>query len=583
MNRKLGKREKRILLWGKYIARGIAGLIISYFCLSIILAAYIAKNYEEPETYFNPEDNNDHGYIPPSITFSLTSPNESFFDTSADICTDLYSYACGNFNYGKENEIFSIIEYETEVIKIRKIEFGITENLAYCLLPGYACSNAFNYYHQCEQDESTLEDRVNPLIGDLYSGLKAQDGPYKQIRFLLENGITNFVHLTKEKTDPEYRFGGIVYTWVHYLRPGGVLFPEKTIHIDLYGTHGLKAFRKQALTLGDWLAKYPQTRDLFGEHAQPSDLLFVENEDDYFKNLFNILDDELDDAEITSRLMWFIRNGLKYFVGLSCLDQTKLLFSVTMCKNYYAYSEMKETDGQDIGDALISEFTDDDVAIRLGGCSSLLHSNTAGDDLYVIESQILTNFSFFAIHQQLFKQWAFIYDPVYQYYTYPRALTFTEDPLDFISNNNAFYDPFHHEAVIPPGFLQIPLYSPRLCLEGQYGRGGFVVGHEITHSTTLHVCEDFNSEMIADIVGLSKAVAAYLKLGDSCNFFLMYAQLFCSANPHEKPRDKLHASCYERVNIPIQWGSPQLVDKFNECYKCNIIPRDECQGMYSIR
>jgi len=558
------------LVWVNFVAIGTLVLSNNGFDFK-----WLMKEESSPTPdadYFLPDDVEPIPYdylMKPTIHYRYEAMVE-FMDGYVDICDDLYGFSCGNFQ-GVENEVLRIVRQENLLIK-QEIEIQLTSELVHhSIIPGRGFDNAYDYYWRCKADKSTWNlDRTSPVIARLTEGLGETYGRFYKIRYLIEEGVTNFVHLTKESISGEVLNMELQKTWVHYLRPGGVLFPEKTIHLGLYGEEGLVSYEMEYMRLGEFWDMFPMARPMFGEHAESSDALLVENLE-YFENLYELVSG-LPVGELNDRLKWYIKHAFQYFDAQSCLDQAKLLFPMSICRTFLRMSTLddEEDNGNAIAKNVLKAFgldPRDNPSIRVGGCSSLLHSRSLGGKVIEVENSPIKDFSLDNIQKVLFRGWYKYYDPVYLYFTYPRILEHAEDPLDWYSQTNAFYDSFHNEVVIPPGITRHPVFSHLYGMTGTYSRFGFIVGHEIAHHT-IGV-----NELEADIVGLSKAFSVY---PEDCEFFTMYAQLFCSAHP-KRTRDFMHATPYERVNTPIKYGSRELIEKFNECFNCIL----ETEHIYS--
>lgn len=539
-----------------------------------------------------------HTPTEPLISFCLELPNETFYNRSADICEDPFEYTCGNFNRGKNDEMLYIVSHENE-IKKHHLNRIITKEWPMCYT-NQGCINAHNFYQRCINDKTKNVDRTSSLVSGLKRGLERESHIYK-IRYLIRNGITNYVHLTKEKLETTVTKFGIQHTWVHYLRPGGVLYPHKSIHTGLYGNEGLVSKSKEVFSVGGWVSRFPLSEKWFGPKAESQDLLYVENVR-YFEKLEEYLR-SLSNEDFDSELEWYVRNSIEFFDAQSCLDQAKLTFPVSLCRRFYEFDEASSPDsGREVSERVKKQFHSKHFSsLRVGGCSALLHSNTQGEYLGEVENQkFVKDWSLFNVHKVFWRKWYSTYDPVYLYFTYPRVLGFVEDPVDWFAQTNAWYDSFHDEVVLPPGIVQYPLYHEIAADISKFARFGYVVGHEIAHSVLrrndIEECtlENENrpgdgddvimektlvrNENMADIIGVSKSFEAlytegeywiYLSNEERCNFFLLYPQMYCSATP-DAEYDFVHGTPRQRANYPILYGDRNLIDEFNKCFGCEL-------------
>jgi hypothetical protein len=614
-------------LWLKWAC--IVFLMFGYFSLvfGIMVGVYKGRSMysstgngdspvEEEEMLFSPTENS-YPQTRPTIQFSAKYPNKTFFNTDANICEDPYEYACGNFDLGRENEILYIVRHENEKKK-HWINNAITQNISYCF-GNEGCINAHRFYSACQSSKMGSVDILINKISTQLSRIREGDvrGTVEDtmIRLLIENGITNFVHLTKESVRcPET---GVV-EWTHYIRPGGVLLPVSSVNLGFY--KDLKTMQKEKLTIREWLESFPFSSLVwFGPDATPDDTLYVENWG-YFENLFVHLGMHTE-YEIQTQLKDIMTDALRYFDAQDCLDKAKLLFPVSLCKLFINTLTTKsdEFSGSELAAPLRKEFLRQErvSTLLVGGCSSLLHSQTQGNYLEIVETQAnpYKDWSYDWIHQNMFRKWYKVYDPVYLHFSYPRTLDFTEDPMDWWTMTNAWYDPFHDETVIPPGLVQVPLYVNHAGDVVKFARLGYALGHEIAHGILQknkveqcvfygNVVELTSSEIMADVLGLTKSFEALLSGGtmqvevgaegeqdlfylthytekERRDFFLLYIQTYCSAHP-DKTYDFVHSSPRERANLPILLGDDNPVKEFNELFGCSVKYKDSSCRLHHL-
>jgi hypothetical protein len=580
-------------------------MIISLIYVIIMIAIFISiarsgefenfKNNNDLDIYSDDDDDSKYHLIDrikynsriPMRIFKVKEDlvDYSLMNISSNACIDFYEYSCGNYRLGKQNELFEIIKLENELKSF--INKGILKgDGTICMIQEFknvdGCYNALEFYKYCVYDRNHGVQPIK-LISKLQKKLNNITGSFQKIRFLIENGLTNYVHLTKEKNQE-----GI---WTHYLRPGGVLFPSKTIHLSLYGASGLQSSQKKLMKIKDFLGvtSYKWIK-IFGVHARRGDLIYVENLE-YFENLNNLLN-FLPNEEINNRLNWYIKNDINYLYSHNCLQQTNLLFPITFCRIFQRLSGLDDKqNGLEIAKGIYDFMNtkyDLTTSLRVGSCSSLLHSNNLGEELIKVENQkeirkYLKNMNSLEWAQEfLFKKWYKMYDPIYLYFTYPRILDdYLDDPLDWYSQVNAFYDGFHNEVVVPMGIIQYPLYDEKYSSTGIYSRLGWVFGHEISHSIQHKMNLDCLNkegdderekfELFADVFGLFNSFDySFINFNDtdSCQFFLSFGQMFCSQTPDYKLSTNPHGSCRDRVNLSIKFASNNLLNEFNNCFNC---------------
>jgi hypothetical protein len=557
-------------------------------------------------------------YVPHDRTwgFGKELVDHSLMDITADACQDFYSYSCGNYSLGKRNEFMRIAQ-NTNLHVLGFINHTIMKDHSHnCDLYDNSdvsggCHAALKFYKKCVIDKyngNGPTHLIRNLTRTMFNG--SYPTTHEKIRYLATNGITNFVHLTKEATrDPDTNRR----VWVHYLRPGGVLYPETTIHLDLYGDEGLKRSMKEETTLGkfsDRLRNYNKWMTIFGRHAKPDDVLYLENMQ-YFVNLDKMLR-TTDEEEINDRLAWYVRNNLNYLFDKTCLEQTKLLFPMTFCRVFQILTMRtvyEDVFGEEVAERVYEHFVGkfgakiEEIGLVVGSCSSLLLGTpdlgrellkVEGDPTHMRTMHLYREGTALEwAHRHLFRRWWKFYDPVALFCTYPRTLDdelpkkdeVMDDPLDWYVQVNAFFYHFHNSAVIPPGITREPFYSMGDDVTCDYSRVGYIFGHELGHGIQDSEYMLWNciigsggrklqreKELFADVVGLSGAFEAYLtNFNDTnpCYYFLGYAQMYCAQDPDV--RSLTHGSVRDRVNLPIlRFGSETLVEEFNKCFGCKI-------------
>jgi len=230
--------------------------------------------------------------------------------------------------------------------------------------------------------------------------------------------------------------------------------------------------------------------------------------------------------------------------------------------------------------------------IRMGTCSSLLHSTSIGDNIQEVENEageVTGNPAEWA-RERLFQQWYRWYDPAFLFFSRPPVLSgFVDTPLDWYAQTNAFYDTFRGVVVISPGLLHLPFYGSGLDPIPSFARLGYVVGHEVGHAVASAnpelphclssafdiVTESVQQELYADVVGVRLALQGLVMATGNetlpCDYFLSYAQMYCAAD--SKRVDGIHPPPKFRVNFPILYGTKDVVKTFNECFGCSLRPQ----------
>lgn len=594
----------------------IGFVLIFYFVLGIRNGGNF-DNISPPPPNINPNNTNENStiynpfknliryinYEPPTRLFGVGDylVDQSFINASFSPCKDFYSYSCGNYNLKENNDLINILDMESYIYKVLITKSILENDASICVVDGNACYSMLEFYRKCTYDKIHGLNSNN-LKESLINELNKISNKYEKIRFLIKNGITNYIHLTREDIG-----GGI---WAHYMRPGGVLegvdigkYREKRL-IDLYGKDGLEFYGRKSMKIKDFInvIKNANWMKIFGDNALESDELIIENIE-YFINLNAMLNlVTIDEVERESE--WFIKIFFSIFENKECMEITKILFPITLCKTFRRISKTTDlTIAEEIKNKLHDnmlktyknhpeyEYLKESSSIEIGTCSSILYSNTMGDHLFDIENQEnitekikLMNHIEWA-HEYLFKKWYKIYDPIYLYYSYPRSLDPIDekydDTVDWYLNPNGFYIKFKNIIIIPPGFAKYPLYQNNYCECGKFSRIGYVFSHEMGHPiqeySNLTCLNFFNKdkiyEIFADIIGLSNTFETYFNETKDCRevkkFLISYAQTFCTMDP-DRIGDGIHGTPRERVNIPIYFGSNKLNKLFNECFGCKV-------------
>lgn len=496
----------------------------------------------------------------------------SLVNNTAEPCDDFYEFACGNYTYDSQYDMPIFMELKNRAW-MQVINTALEENLVqFAVVKG--SKKLFAFHKACTKlkDREELNEYTENIIKVLYQN----ETIYHSMRYLIENGITNYIHLTKERL--------YLAQWIHYIRPGGVLLPNmKESQIEI-----IKPNRKEEMTIEMFLKTVGEKwLPVFGKHAKRTDVVMVDNIE-YFKRMTPTME----------HLEKSIRDFFGFLNSISCTDLTKAMFPMTTCKlfqrldmledkahglsaAYNIYRLMLNTDAEIPDDIFRRTINVDEPGLRIGLCSSLLHSDNLGKYVYDVEqssSNVYTEDTHILVwsHKNLIKRWYKYYDPVYLHFSYPKLLEFGEDSLEWIARTNAVFDEFHNEFVVKLGMLKYPFYSENFNTIGVYSRLGVLVGHEIAHFQTDNYYTDcletdFEEEDFSDVLGFSKAFEAYdlIETQDvnKCLFFFSYAAIYCSANPDEV--FKFHNSARNRVNIPIKYASSRVLEIFNECFQCS--------------
>jgi hypothetical protein len=539
--------------------------------------------------------------LPPSHREFINDLNPNFILNRLSPCDDFYSHSCGNFSIVSKSrdEMFNIVQYNNNLRKTF-IDQKITEGNQLLCVDGQninGCKSSLQYYQKCFFDRSlTHTDFVNKLVNQMLFNFTTV---FSRLRFLIENDIISYISLTKEM-DPENSD-----LYIHYLRPGGVLLSDNgnVNEMEFYGEDGLIGKQAVRMTIREFLRQTSLNWiEVFGEHALGDDSIIVENIQ-YFENLNDYIR-RTHISIVSSRLELFIRQTFNVFRSKDCLVQTKLLFPMTFCRIFKLFGLLEDNeineDLENIAYGILNTTRTifptlqigKDVEFRLATCSGLLHSKNIGDKLLEIESNSvfysnMTSFEW--AHEFMMKKFYSLYNPIWLYYTYPRILDITDynidDPLDWYSQVNAFFDSFSNEIVIPPGIVMDPIYNKDFSFSRKISNFGYIIAHEIAHTFQNQVSSKYLDcyknqlgeinfvgkmwETNADVIGLSSSFVYYLENKNetsvNCNYFYSYAQMFCSMNPTSES-DFIHGTSMERVNIPINSGG--FLDYFNECFNC---------------
>lgn len=516
--------------------------------------------------------------------------DQSLMDISISPCQDFYGHACGKYNLGIQNELVNVMKYENAMFRTWIERNIINNDNILCIDGSIACKNLLEFYRQCVKGKHSTDPTLvsNKIIQEMN---KFSENRFERIRFLTQQGITNYIHLTKEPMEND--------TYCHYLRPGNVLmkiYDSKMMRVDLTDLYGndyedsgmrvmdIATFNK--MVGSDWTP-------IFGKFALQNDTVKVESST-YMINLNNFLN-SLNVADFNKITESFVKIHVGHMSSTGCLEKTKMLFFMTLCRIFRRLNRMGDVQTasdvmNNITNYMFSKYGDkmDLTSVRMGLCSAIMHSSDMGDEQFENENSVnitnLKNQNYLEwIYEDMMKRSYRIYDPIFLYYSYPRILIRTDwtmdDPLDWYTQVNAYYDSFNDEVVFPPGMLAFPMHDENFNNVSRYSGIGYVLGHEVSHSLQEKMKDDClmvennrRYESFADIIGLSSSFETFLQTNpdiiEKRRFFLRYAQIFCAAYPDKVYGD--HDSSRFRVNNPIKYGSNILLREFNNAFKCSI-------------
>jgi len=159
----------------------------------------------------------------------------------------------------------------------------------------------------------------------------------------------------------------------------------------------------------------------------------------------------------------------------------------------------------------------------------------------------------------------------------------SNSPIHWIAQVDAWYDPYHKKVVFPPGLCSAPLFTPLYSDHARYGMMGFIIAHELTHvvdefvpqsekAITTRTFLEFDkmapqriSENIADRIAISVVTqimqedypAADASSVEVCKMLLAFGQLWCTNEGNEDDRqdytlsNDVHSSFRNRLKAPL--------------------------------
>nr|XP_027196119.1 neprilysin-1-like [Dermatophagoides pteronyssinus] len=238
-------------------------------------------------------------------------------------------------------------------------------------------------------------------------------------------------------------------------------------------------------------------------------------------------------------------------------------------------------------------------------------------ELFIVDEYLDKYYGVYgSINQLIADNYCESYAKLLSYYKYLKIRFMKKDDINieelYTSSPfmiNAFYSPLTNHIEIKPTFIRSPLFDAELPFYVNYGKMGYVIGHEITHCFQDSQCfiEQYRNysehsyglfgnistlnEDIADNGGLRLAYMIYQaelkriqnlgkqpellprlvakKITIDQIFFLSLAQLYCRTLTRDRLLKLLnidpHSPSESRVNVCFQ-----NFDKFAESFNCSI-------------
>jgi hypothetical protein len=325
----------------------------------------------------------------------------------------------------------------------------------------------------------------------------------------------------------------------------------------------------------------------------------------------------------------YVRYSYDAFDGTDCMAVTKYFYPMSLCS--WFMNLQHRGDGHDDGDEdpyahharvllqktlasirreLMRMGVRDpeshmETEIRFGGCWGILDNKAESLAVLQIEQQS-TPFAFLNLHEQMHvhffahRKWSSAYSPVEMAFDISEPLSGFETPLAWHSQTNAFYSPYHDTNVFPPGILTPPVYTP-MYDSAASAMLVFIIAHEWTHRMQYLfdrgcVVEAYGNdgvhweENMADVFGLRVAYHTYLDLVSSnqsapgldngCDFFLTYAQMWCSKRPDAAASDDPHSSPKTRVDGVMTLIDDAMRETYLRCFGC--MPRNTASCRFRL-
>jgi hypothetical protein len=554
-----------------------------------------------------------------TMVMNITRANET-------ICKrGLYKHACGNYNYHGDH-VFHVVEHYNDKT-IRQIR-GIIERKNDALCYDTPCHPMIAFHEKCIRShvnnnrKSSWTERIIKKLSVKLSKIHERGGHKRKnlaslnmdaLVLVNQHGITNPISVRFE--DNEY-----------HIRPSGILTPieehknnrldrinmqfiREMYHVEIrhkkkvhMSVHNLKK-----LTGIDWMP-------LFNKSIIHHDsMIHIENPD-YLSLLAKKL---RNDNNFIQYMKSYVAFHIKKIESMDCLDLTEQLFPVTTCRIFLGLQHHNDHDTHNAAALHIMKNVYKEMSLRgvnkelrFGNCHALFYAKSSEYKVFSVESNLdMMNYDdhVHATYEHFMKnhEWNHIYNPIAIHWTLPSLLYDFNDPLHWFAQTNAWYDPYRSMVIVPPGLLRPPFYASTYNLASSFGRLGTVCGHELGHT----IQDDYDkkciikhqlkvdtlaskrvNETFADVVGFDSAFHAFMKTraimnstSPICDFFIVFAQTWCTSVPRHSHSQDTHSSNEIRVNIPIELSSQFTINHYNKCFGCNIIPVCTKSGYHEYR
>jgi hypothetical protein len=543
-----------------------------------------------------------------SIDTSVTVPcpiDYSYLNLGAMKCsssdgTEMYDYICGN--YPKSHSFFEAIDQAnrhrvSEMKRLIEGDFDHFKTVCHC----QACENMYLFYQKCLQTSSAqLQNDIymtSEKVKREFDTNTNKNDAVDQISYLLINGLFSPIVIRVDTVNNKYVINAMIAR--------SILFDSTLMGINIRGhevDHRKKTTKLYNLSpelrnvisrLTSNITIKPLTLDtIYQEEVILSDahVLTVDT-------IISMLIDMYPEAR--QRLMHrLIQDSFhKTIKSGDCWENTSHMFPASMCM-YFKHVDHGEHDEEkyrmgifnnmvaNIKAKLYARYSGsksklESITYLFDDCSSLFSSRPSHRAAVYTETYNMGKYMHMSIPdmvKQIYSNHTYnLFHNALEMVSSMQLFNYEDNtpkhPVDWISQVDAWYDPYHKKIVFPPGIATTPMFTPLFAEHAIYGMLGFIVGHESAHAIDQYIdpldkeyiTRKFGeydpfasrrlSENIADYVGLSTVldiVQTRSNTAEFCKTILAFGQLWCNKNGVDLDMGAdVHSSLTNRLRVPL--------------------------------